>query len=305
MPPSLRDWLPVDHLAWFVIETVARMDLGAFYEAYRADGHGRAAYEPAVMGRIQSVVATLNVEELRCREEPPLWIAPLQQERVPEDTHQLVVASIGSGSGRRSPEGLRALTLRARPGCCRGLASGGFVRVAGCRLSASRRCLGAICPSRSERRSRSCSLVVLGCGRSRVSWVGRRRRSPGSCSVMLRLARAGLSTGPRPRRRMRTVARDGRSRRSSRSTRSCVAMCRTGSPDRCSGRTGGLLVRRSGGGGGVTGRGRTGAGVSLGARSRSLADSGLISPMMSRCASLMRRSISRCMCRAAERCAAS
>ena len=49
MPPSLRDWLPVDHLAWFVIETVAQMDLGAFYEAYRPDGHGRAAYEPTVM----------------------------------------------------------------------------------------------------------------------------------------------------------------------------------------------------------------------------------------------------------------
>ena len=23
MPPSLRDWLPDDHLAWFVIETVS------------------------------------------------------------------------------------------------------------------------------------------------------------------------------------------------------------------------------------------------------------------------------------------
>jgi transposase len=49
MPPSLRDWLPEDHFAWFVIETVAGMDLGAFYEAYRADGHGRAAHEPAMM----------------------------------------------------------------------------------------------------------------------------------------------------------------------------------------------------------------------------------------------------------------
>jgi transposase len=49
MPPSLRDWLPEDHLAWFVIETVERLDLGAFYGAYRADGHGRAAYEPRMM----------------------------------------------------------------------------------------------------------------------------------------------------------------------------------------------------------------------------------------------------------------
>ena len=49
MPPSLRDWLPADHLAWFVIETVERLDLAAFYAAYRVDGHGRAAYDPAVM----------------------------------------------------------------------------------------------------------------------------------------------------------------------------------------------------------------------------------------------------------------
>jgi len=44
LPPSIRDWLPADHLAWFVIDAVARMDLSAFYRAYRDDGHGRAAY---------------------------------------------------------------------------------------------------------------------------------------------------------------------------------------------------------------------------------------------------------------------
>jgi transposase len=49
MPPSLRDWLPGDHLAWFVIETVAGLDLAALYGAYRSDGHGRAAHEPAMM----------------------------------------------------------------------------------------------------------------------------------------------------------------------------------------------------------------------------------------------------------------
>ena len=49
LPPSLRDWLPEDHLAWFVIDSVARMDLAAFFAAYRADGHGRAAYEPSMM----------------------------------------------------------------------------------------------------------------------------------------------------------------------------------------------------------------------------------------------------------------
>ncbi len=40
MPPSLRDWLPEDHLAWFVLASVEQLDLGAFYTSYRADGHG-------------------------------------------------------------------------------------------------------------------------------------------------------------------------------------------------------------------------------------------------------------------------
>jgi transposase len=49
MPPDVRDWLPEGHLAWFVIDAVGEMDLSAFYGAYRADGHGRAAYEPSMM----------------------------------------------------------------------------------------------------------------------------------------------------------------------------------------------------------------------------------------------------------------
>jgi transposase len=49
LPPDVRDWLPDEHLAWFVIDAVAVMNLDAFYAAYRADGHGRAAYEPSMM----------------------------------------------------------------------------------------------------------------------------------------------------------------------------------------------------------------------------------------------------------------
>jgi transposase len=49
LPPDLRDWLPEDHLAWFVIESVEALDLSAFYAAYRPDGHGRAAHDPRMM----------------------------------------------------------------------------------------------------------------------------------------------------------------------------------------------------------------------------------------------------------------
>ncbi len=49
MPPSLREWLPEEHLAWFVLDAVEEMDLAAFYGAYRQDGWGRAAHDPAMM----------------------------------------------------------------------------------------------------------------------------------------------------------------------------------------------------------------------------------------------------------------
>jgi hypothetical protein len=49
LPPDVREWLPPDHLAWFVIDAVAEMGLSDFYAVYRADGHGRAAYEPSLM----------------------------------------------------------------------------------------------------------------------------------------------------------------------------------------------------------------------------------------------------------------
>ncbi|WPD18348.1 IS1182 family transposase [Thermaerobacter composti] len=49
LPPSLRDWLPEDHLAWFLIDAVEPMDLRAFYEKYRADGWGGESYDPTMM----------------------------------------------------------------------------------------------------------------------------------------------------------------------------------------------------------------------------------------------------------------
>jgi transposase len=49
LPPDIRDWLPANHLAWFVLDVVDQLDLGPFLTAYRADGHGRAAYAPQML----------------------------------------------------------------------------------------------------------------------------------------------------------------------------------------------------------------------------------------------------------------
>src|ERR1700688_413831 len=78
LPPDPREWLPEEHLAWFVIDAVGVMDLSGFYGAYRADGHGRAAYEPSVLvalllycwsrgGRSSRRIERACVEDVACR----------------------------------------------------------------------------------------------------------------------------------------------------------------------------------------------------------------------------------------------
>lgn len=49
MPPSVREWLPAGHLAWWLLEVVGQLDLDSFYGEYRADGSGRPAHDPQMM----------------------------------------------------------------------------------------------------------------------------------------------------------------------------------------------------------------------------------------------------------------
>ena len=49
LPPSVADWLPENHLAFFVLDVVSELDLEAFYAEYREDGRGGAAYDPALV----------------------------------------------------------------------------------------------------------------------------------------------------------------------------------------------------------------------------------------------------------------
>ena len=49
LPPDMRQWLPADHLVWFVLDVVAGLDLAAFWGRRRLGGAGRAAYDPAML----------------------------------------------------------------------------------------------------------------------------------------------------------------------------------------------------------------------------------------------------------------
>lgn len=51
-PPSPSDWLPEDHLAHFVSDTVEALDLSPFYEPYQGDGRRNQPFEPRMMLKV-------------------------------------------------------------------------------------------------------------------------------------------------------------------------------------------------------------------------------------------------------------
>jgi transposase len=74
LPPSLSEWLADDHFAWFVLDAVAALDLGAFYGSYRRDGWGAAAHDPQMMVALLVYAYAIGERssraiERRCRED--------------------------------------------------------------------------------------------------------------------------------------------------------------------------------------------------------------------------------------------
>jgi transposase len=74
LPPSLRDWLAEDRLAWFVLDIVDQLDLEPFYGVYRRDGWGAAAHDPRMMVALLVYAYCIGERssrkiERRCRED--------------------------------------------------------------------------------------------------------------------------------------------------------------------------------------------------------------------------------------------
>src|SRR6516225_6502013 len=52
LPPSLRDWLPEDHLAYFVSDVVDQLELSAIETVYEEEERGQPPYHPRMMTKI-------------------------------------------------------------------------------------------------------------------------------------------------------------------------------------------------------------------------------------------------------------
>ena len=49
LPPSPRDWLPENHLAYFICDTLDQLDLSTLHERYQGDGRRNRPYHPEMM----------------------------------------------------------------------------------------------------------------------------------------------------------------------------------------------------------------------------------------------------------------
>jgi transposase len=52
LPPSISEWLPENHLAYFVSEIIDRLDLEKFYARYDGDGRRNQPYDPALLVKV-------------------------------------------------------------------------------------------------------------------------------------------------------------------------------------------------------------------------------------------------------------
>jgi transposase len=52
LPPSLRDWLPADHLVYFVSDLIDHVDLSAITRVYEAEERGYPPYHPVMLTKV-------------------------------------------------------------------------------------------------------------------------------------------------------------------------------------------------------------------------------------------------------------
>jgi transposase len=52
LPPSLREWLAEDHLAYFVSDLIDELDLGAIESHYEREERGYPPYHPRMMTKV-------------------------------------------------------------------------------------------------------------------------------------------------------------------------------------------------------------------------------------------------------------
>jgi transposase len=65
MPASMRDWLPADHLAYFISDVVDQLDLSVIMERYAGEERGYPPYHPAMVVKVLLYAYCIGVPSSR------------------------------------------------------------------------------------------------------------------------------------------------------------------------------------------------------------------------------------------------
>ena len=71
LPPNMADWLPKDHLVWFVLDVVDQLDTTGFHRTRRTGGVGRQGYDPDLL--LGLLIYAYAVGERSSRRIERLW----------------------------------------------------------------------------------------------------------------------------------------------------------------------------------------------------------------------------------------
>ncbi len=103
LPPSLREWLPLGHLVYFVAELVETLDLTAIYESY-SEERGSPPYHPLVMTKLLPSGYCLGVRSSR------------RLERATKEDVAFRILCVGNEPDFRTTAALRVRHLEALDG---------------------------------------------------------------------------------------------------------------------------------------------------------------------------------------------
>jgi transposase len=101
LPVSVAEWLPEDHLAYFVLDAVEEMDLSVFYAGYREDGWGGAARHPKTMVALLLYAYCLGVRSSRQIERACLVDVAFRVICANAGPNRTTIAGFGSATSRR------------------------------------------------------------------------------------------------------------------------------------------------------------------------------------------------------------
>jgi transposase len=79
LPPDVREWLPKDHVVWFLLDVIEAMDTSALHRRAKLGGAGRAPYDPEMLFGVLLYAYATGLRssrkiEKRCREDTAFMV---------------------------------------------------------------------------------------------------------------------------------------------------------------------------------------------------------------------------------------